>query len=385
MGKIRRHACLRLILFPGTGDVLLAPSMISHPLAYVAGHPRHLAPTMGLGAPSSGDLFWTGTLFLPSECSQPGTPDALQGAELACAASCLADLISEVCLSDDPAPDAAAASSESCLLDLLGKIDIVNEPASDLESIGCIDPMLVDSDTASLDGFPTNVVVINDPLPRSDSGSSTVTEVLVISHGGASGGDAQDPLQAALRDLSAPIPEDADAETLEAHRVSLVESAKKLATMRRLLEAYQREVDRAVGDTPAAGGPSRIGTVQQRGAAIASMFGADRPVYATRKENIRAAQEAADELDHLEGDERRYMTERVQQLIDTAAEQQEAGYRAEEPEQRVENPPPRREHGATSRTPTGGVRDGQDKEPAASRSQTCVTIERDQDGRPRAV
>ena len=124
-----------------------------------------------------------------------------------------------------------------------------------------------------------------------------------------------------LRDLSAPIPKDADAETLEARRVHLVESAKKLASMRRLSEAYQSEMDRAVGGTPAPGGPSRIGTVQLRGVAIASMFGADRPVYAMPAENIRAAQAAADELDHLEGDERRCMTERVQQLIDVAATQ----------------------------------------------------------------
>ena len=40
LGKIRRRACLRLIPFPGTGDVLLAPTMISHPLAYVARNPR---------------------------------------------------------------------------------------------------------------------------------------------------------------------------------------------------------------------------------------------------------------------------------------------------------------------------------------------------------
>ena len=80
LGKIRQRACLRLIPFPGTGDVLLAPSMISHPLAYVAQHPRHLVPTVGLGAPSSGDLFWTRTLFLPSERSQPDTPDGVAAA-----------------------------------------------------------------------------------------------------------------------------------------------------------------------------------------------------------------------------------------------------------------------------------------------------------------
>ena len=80
-------------------------------------------------------------------------------------------------------------------------------------------------------------------------------------------------------------------------------------------------MDRAVGGTPAPGRPSRIGTVRLRGATIASMFGADRPVYATPMENIRAAQAAADELDHLEGDECHYMTERVQQFIDAAAAQ----------------------------------------------------------------
>ena len=63
---------------------------------------------------------------------------------------------------------------------------------------------------------------------------------------------------------------------LEARRAQLVESAKKLASMRRLSEAYQREMDHAVGGTPAPGGPSRIGLVRQRGATIASMFGTDR-------------------------------------------------------------------------------------------------------------
>ena len=42
LGKIRRRACLRLIPFPGIDDVLLAPTMISHPLAYVAPNPRQL-------------------------------------------------------------------------------------------------------------------------------------------------------------------------------------------------------------------------------------------------------------------------------------------------------------------------------------------------------
>ena len=97
-----------------------------------------------------------------------------------------------------------------------------------------------------------------------------------------------------MQDLSAPIAEDADAKTLEARRIQLVKSAKKLASMRCLSEAYQRKMDRAVGGTPAPGGPSCIGVVRQHGAAIASMFGADRPVYATSRDNIRAAQAAAE-------------------------------------------------------------------------------------------
>ena len=124
-------------------------------------------------------------------------------------------------------------------------------------------------------------------------------------------GGNYDPLNAALQDLATPIPEDADAETLEARHLQLVEGAKKLASMRCLSEAYQREMDRAVGRTPAPAGPSRLGTVQQRGVAIADLFGANRPVYATPVENICAAQAAADELDKFEGEERRLMTERV--------------------------------------------------------------------------
>src|SRR4051812_34367936 len=124
LGKVRRRSCLRLIPLPGTGDVLLAPTMISHPLAYVGPNPRHLAPTMGRGAPSSRDLLWTRTLFLPGERSQPDTPDgvcadALHGAEIACATSYLTDLVGEVRLSDEPASDAGTGGPESLLAGLL--------------------------------------------------------------------------------------------------------------------------------------------------------------------------------------------------------------------------------------------------------------------------
>ena len=105
--------------------------------------------------------------------------DALRGAELVCAASCLADLVGEVRLSDEPASDMGNDGPESRLVSLLDQLHVASEPAADLESVGSTDPMLVDSDTASLDAFPTNVVVIDDPLPCADSSASIVTEVLM--------------------------------------------------------------------------------------------------------------------------------------------------------------------------------------------------------------
>ena len=59
--------------------------------------------------------------------------------------------------------------------------------------------------------------------------------------------------------------------------------------MRRLSDTYRCEMDRVVGGTPAPEGPSHLGTVWQCGVTIASMFGAERPVYGTPAENIRAA------------------------------------------------------------------------------------------------
>ena len=203
LGKIRRRACLHLIPFPGTGDVLLAPTMISHPLAYVTPNPRHLVPTVGRGAPSSGDLLWMGTLFLPSERSQPGTPngacpDALQSVDDAYATSCLTDLLGETRISDEPASDAGTDYPKSRLISLLDQLHITSEPAVDLESVGSTDPMIVDSDTASLDAFPTNMVVYDKPPPREHSSGSTITEVLVINSGEHSDGGIRDPLDAAL-------------------------------------------------------------------------------------------------------------------------------------------------------------------------------------------
>ena len=111
--------------------------------------------------------------------------------------------------------------------------------------------MIADSNTVSLDTFPTNLVVYDEPPPREHSGGSTITEVLVINSGEHSDEHTRDPLDAALRDLTAPIPEGSDAETLEARRLQLLKNVGRLASMRWLSDAYRREMDGAVGGTPA--------------------------------------------------------------------------------------------------------------------------------------
>jgi hypothetical protein len=162
-------------------------------------------------------MFWTGTLFrsdervAPGLISQSGAPvgtciNASFGAGAACPTSCLADLLGKASLSDEPAPGAGAASPASCLVDLFAKLGITNEPAPDTESIGSTNPsiepvvMLIDSDAASANKFPTYVVVIDDPLPlvASVNDASTIAEVLVTGHGDDSAGAAQDPLRAAM-------------------------------------------------------------------------------------------------------------------------------------------------------------------------------------------
>ena len=172
----------------------------------------------------------------------------------------------------------------------------------DLESVGSTDPMPVDSDTASLDTFPTNVAIYNDPLPRTNGCDAVTTEVMVIGHDNAPDESAHDAPHVAAHDLSIPLPADADDEALEARRLALLAEGRRLASMGRLAKAYQREADRAAFGTPPLGGPSRADVVRQRGAALAGTLGVDHPVYATPLKNLRAAQAAVDELEGLEGD-----------------------------------------------------------------------------------
>ena len=45
-----------------------------------------------------------------------------------------------------------------------------------MEFVGSTDLMLVDSDSVSLDTFPSNVVIYDEPLPREASGRSAIAE-----------------------------------------------------------------------------------------------------------------------------------------------------------------------------------------------------------------
>ena len=95
-------------------------------------------------------------------------------------------------------PDTGTDCPESRLVSLLDQLNVTSEPAVDLDSVGSTDPMILDTDTASLDAFPTNLVVYDKPPPCEYSGRSIVTEVLVINSEEHSDGCAQDPLEATL-------------------------------------------------------------------------------------------------------------------------------------------------------------------------------------------
>ena len=57
-------------------------------------------------------------------------------------------------------------------------------------------------------------------------------------------------------------------------------------------------------------------------------------------------------------------------------EQNEAGFRTDAPHRQNDNLPPCRDQGATSRTPTGGVRGIKDKESAASLKPVWIAARR---------
>ncbi|KAK1610955.1 hypothetical protein QYE76_034628 [Lolium multiflorum] len=144
------------------------------------------------------------------------------------------------------------------------------------------------------------------------------------------------PLDAARARLSTPLTAGADPTTieadLEAHRQHLLTHADELAAAKRQLEITRCEFNRVHDFTPGGNGPSRAGQIRRRGGGLGAEIdrdGADSPapsmelsVYNTPEKKMCAAEAAAEELSHLEGEELRRQTRRVTELLHMASEQQ---------------------------------------------------------------
>lgn len=192
------------------------------------------------------------------------------------------------------------------------------------------------------DEYPSEVLTIFDPPPcgrgiSSDiddlcirvevlgTGSSTTTgrnrRAAEVAATAAAGAGKSGPLLARLRNLRAPIVPStnraAAAADLEASRKLLYAEATELATAQRQLEAAQRECNTTYGLTPVGVKPSRRGDVRRRGGAISELFGANMPIYDTPVQNLRVAEAAAAELDHLEGEAQQQQQQWVRALVAT--------------------------------------------------------------------
>ncbi|KAI4981628.1 hypothetical protein ZWY2020_022120 [Hordeum vulgare] len=194
------------------------------------------------------------------------------------------------------------------------------------------------------DVYPSNVLIFDDPPlsvgffnPYHVAAVSNTVEVMVIGAGtstapGKASAGAGEPAVAAadtLRDaivgLKTPVtasanPADARA-SLEEARKRILEEGIAVASAKRRLEATQREYNSAYGLTPISEAPSRRGSVRSRGLFIAEVLGDDLPTYETPAANMRAVQEAMEEMASVEGEERAFQEKRVKDLLDAANQQ----------------------------------------------------------------
>nr|XP_051221077.1 uncharacterized protein LOC127339242 [Lolium perenne] len=138
--------------------------------------------------------------------------------------------------------------------------------------------------------------------------------------------------------LSTPLTAGADPTTikadLEAHRQLLLKQAEEVAAAKRRLDITQRDFNCAHGYTPTGNDASRAGMIRCRGGSLAAEIECDGaesptpsmelPIYNTPEKNMLAAQDAAEELRHLEGEELHHQTKRVTELLNIANAQQGA-------------------------------------------------------------
>ncbi|KAM0919739.1 hypothetical protein ACQ4PT_007916 [Festuca glaucescens] len=152
---------------------------------------------------------------------------------------------------------------------------------------------------------------------------------------GTSSAPNPNPLQAAIEQLNVPVTSAADIalarEQLEEQRLSILHEANEIARVRQELDITLREYNTAQGLANVAE-PSRVHIrlrgknlnkeIARNGRAESSMsathISAPKPVYSTPAKNLRAAQAAAVELQHLTSDALRKQQARVKELVDIA-------------------------------------------------------------------
>ncbi|KAM0839317.1 hypothetical protein ACQ4PT_060393 [Festuca glaucescens] len=146
------------------------------------------------------------------------------------------------------------------------------------------------------------------------------------------------PLQAAIVQLYVPVTSAADIaltrEQLEEQRLSILHEANEVARVRQELDITLREYNTTQGlandDEPSRvhirlRGKNLNKEITRNGRAESSMSAthilAPKPVYSTHAQNLRAAQAAAAELQHLTGGALRKQQARVKELVDIASMQ----------------------------------------------------------------
>jgi len=277
--------------------------------------PRQLAPTVGPSAASAGALFRTGPYTSSGERVASGL--VLRFGSL--------DIITDnaACFADSFVDGGSIIDFGSF------SVYIAVVPGYPREVLVFPDAPSADAGCASSSPDPCRSMGVFATGDRVVSGSGSqgdghsrrpVLERPIAGSGVASRQVVAEALDTVLQDLRTPInpsvnPATAAAE-LDAARQRILYEAETVAASQRRLEASLREFNHVHGGTPAAAGPSRLGQVQRRGGDLGNEMlrdgqaglrpAAAMPVYSTPAKNMRAAEAASRELEHLEGEELRW-------------------------------------------------------------------------------
>ena len=142
----------------------------------------------------------------------------------------------------------------------------------------------------------------------------------------------------ALRDvLYTPVNRNGDPDQvhtdLETERLALARRAEHVLAEERRLGAITREYNAAHASQRRPIAPAVLEDLRSTGCAVSrELSGAEqpessvfvqRPTYSTPEKNLRAAEQIANELEDLEGDERRQQTHRMRELLASAKQQQQ--------------------------------------------------------------